>query len=304
MDTLVAYFNGAWVATSELAIGVDDLGFLLGATVTERLRTFRGKVFRLDAHLRRMRRSLQIVGLNAEAIVAQVAAAVPELVERNHSRLDADDDWAISAFATPGRPGTQATRRGEPTVCVHCFPLPFGQWAKQYERGLPIVVSQVRQVPPNCWPPELKCRSRMHYYIADARASAERPGARALLLDQDGNIGEATSANVLIYREAEGLLSPPGEHILYGVSLGVVRELAGRLAMPFQERHLTVDELLAADEAMLTSTSVCLLPIVECNHRPIGGGTPGPMYRRLLATWSDLVGLDVAEQAQRFAVRG
>jgi branched-subunit amino acid aminotransferase/4-amino-4-deoxychorismate lyase len=246
-----------------------------------------------------MRRSLEIVGLDAEAILDQVAAAVPELVERNRAQLDADDDWAISAFATPGVAG-----HGGPTVCVHGFPLPFHQWADVYERGLPIVISDVRQIPPNCWPPELKCRSRMHYYLADMRAAVEQPGARAVLLDQEGNLGEATRANVLVYRAAEGLLSPPNEHILFGVSLGVVRELAGRLGVPFLQRHLTVDELLTADEAMLTSTSVCLLPIVECDGRPIGSGTPGPMYGRLLAAWSEMVGLDVAGQARRLAVRG
>jgi branched-chain amino acid aminotransferase len=326
METLQAYCNGAWVASDELAVAVDDVGFLLGVTVTERLRTFRGKIFRLDAHLKRMRRSLEIVGLDAAGIVDQVAAAVPELVARNRTHLAPDDDWAISAFATPGRTGTRPTRHpadpapgkadrrvpavagcprvpgargsGRPTVCVHGFPLPFHQWAGQYERGLPVVVSHVRQVPPNCWPPELKCRSRMHYYLADTRADAERPGARALLLDQDGNLGEATSANVLVYRKAEGLVSPPGEHILFGVSLGVVRELAGRLGVPFLERHLTVDELLAADEGMLASTS-----IVQCDGRPIGGGVPGPVYRRLLAAWSEMVGLDVADQARRFARR-
>ena len=298
MKKLVAYLNGEWVDDDRLAVDVGDLGFLLGATVTERLRTFHGQVFRLDAHLARMRRSLAVLDLDADGILAQVAAAVPELVERNRAHLDADDDWAISVFATPGRPDTRT-----PTVCVHGFPLPFCQWADEYERGLSVVVSQVRQVPPNCWPSELKCRSRMHYYLADLRAAADQPGARAVLLDQDGNVGEATTANVLVYREPEGLVSPPDEHILFGVSLGVVRELAGRLGVPFVERHLSIDELHTADEVMLASTSVCLLSVVECDHRPIGSGTPGPMYGRLLAAWSDLVGLDVAQQARRFASR-
>ena len=299
MDTLVAYSSGRWIRSAELSVAVDDVGFLLGATVTERLRTFRGQVFRLDAHLQRMRRSLEIVGLDASGILGQIAAAVPEFVERNRALIAAEDDWAIIAFATPGIAGS-----GQPTVCVHGFPLPFGQWATQYDEGLSVVVSDVRQVPPNCWPSQLKCRSRMHYYLADRRAAAERPGARAVLLDQDGHLGEATTANVLVYRDGEGLLSPPDEHILFGVSVGVVQELAGQIGVPFVQRHLTVDQLLAADEVMLASTSVCLLPIVQCNDQQIGGGKPGATYRGLLAAWNEMVGLDVAEQACRFAVRG
>jgi branched-subunit amino acid aminotransferase/4-amino-4-deoxychorismate lyase len=123
------------------------------------------------------------------------------------------------------------------------------------------------------------------------------------LLDEDGNVAEATTANVLIYREGEGLVSPPSEHILAGVSLGVVHELTGKLGVPFVTRPLSVEEFCSADEAMLTSTSVCLLPIVECDAKPLGGGRVGPTYNRLLRGWSDLVGVDIAEQARRGAAR-
>ena len=68
-------------------------------------------------------------------------------------------------------------------------------------------------------------------------------------------------------------------------------------------RPLTVEELRTADEALLASTSICVLPIVECDGQPISGGHPGPIYRRLLAAWGELVGIDIAQQAQRFAVR-
>ncbi|MEX0643443.1 MAG: aminotransferase class IV [Pirellulales bacterium] len=298
MDTTWAYSSGDWIPSTELRLAVDDVGFLLGATVTERLRTFCGEAFRLDEHLQRLRRSLEIVGLDAEAITAQVAQAVPEFVGRNRAILDTDDDWTIIAFATPGVAGA-----GRPTVCVHGFPLQFQQWADKYETGLPVMISETRQVPGACWPPELKCRSRMHFYLADRAAAARQPGARAILLDDDGFVAESTTANVLVYRAGEGLVSPPREHILAGVSLGVVRELAAQIGTPFVMRPLAVDELRTADEAMLASTSVCLLPVVECDGNRIGPGIPGPIYRQLLAVWSKLVGVDVAEQARRGARR-
>jgi branched-chain amino acid aminotransferase len=298
MSTVTAYLNGAWVPSSELRIPVDDTGFLLGATVTERLRTFRGQPFRLDEHMRRLRGSLAIVGLNSDEITEQVARAVPEFLRRNQDLIAADDDWSVVAFATPGVAGSQTS-----TVCVHGNPLPFRLWAPQFETGLPVVVSSIRQVPTNCWPAELKCRSRMHYYLADREAAAKRSGARAMVLDQNGYVAEATTANVVLYREREGLVSPPHEHILFGVSLAVVQELAAKLGIPFVKRPLTVDELHTVDEVMLASTSICVLPIVECDGRPIGDGQPGPIYRRLLGAWSELVSVDIAEQARRFASR-
>jgi branched-chain amino acid aminotransferase len=293
-----AYYNGEWISSAELRVGVDDLGFLLGATVTERLRTFRGDVFRLEEHMRRLRRSLEIVGLEADAIANRIVEAIPEFVRRNRQQIDKDDDWSIVAFVTPGVAGG-----GRPTICVHGYPLQFGLWAEHFERGVRVVVSDVRQIPPDCLPPELKCRSRMHFYLADWRAAQRQPGARAILLDEDGFVAEASTANVLVYRESEGLISPPPEHILFGVSVHVVQELAAKLGTPFITRPLTVEELQSSSEAMLTSTSVCLLPIVQCDGRAIGEGRPGPMYHQLLKAWSEMVGLDVAAQARQFANR-
>ena len=298
MNTLLAFANGNWIPANELTIAVDDVGFLLGATVTERLRTFGGQVFRLAEHLRRMQRSLAIVGLDAAAITDELARAVPEFVAKNAGQIAADDDWTINAFVTPGAIGS-----GRPTICVHGWPLPLQQRVAAYEEGLPVVLSDIRQVPDNCWPSELKCRSRMHYYLADKQATAHKPGARAILLDQDGYVAESTTANVLVYREHEGLSTPPDDHVLVGISLGVVHELAGRLGIPFMRRRMTPDELRSADEVMLTSTSVCLLPVVECDGRRIGGGKPGPTFGRLLTAWGELVGLNVAAQAHKFSTR-
>jgi branched-subunit amino acid aminotransferase/4-amino-4-deoxychorismate lyase len=298
MSTTWAYLNGRWIPDNELAIGVDDLGFLLGATVTERLRTFRGQVFRLEEHLRRLTHSLEIVGLPAAEISREIGAAISEFIQRNGDQLPDDDDWSVAAFATPG-----TSSAGPPTVCVHGYPLPFARWATQFDNGVRIAISDVRQIPPTSLPPELKCRSRMHYYLADKKAAAAHPGARAVLLDEDGFVAEATTANVLIYCEGEGLISPPSRHILAGVSLGVVHELAAMLNVSFSQRPISVEDLCAADEAMLASTSVCLLPIVECDGNPLGSGKPGPRYRQLLAAWSELVGVDIAEQARVIAAR-
>jgi branched-subunit amino acid aminotransferase/4-amino-4-deoxychorismate lyase len=245
-----------------------------------------------------MQRSLEIIGLDSAAIGEELAAAIPEFVAKNSDRIAADDDWTINAFVTPGVVGS-----GRPTICVHGWPLPFHEWAADYERGIAVVVSDVRQVPESCWPTELKCRSRMHYYLADQHAKAQRPGARAILLDQEGYVAESTTANVLVFSEHEGLSTPPDENVLVGISLGMVHELAGRLGIPFMRRRITVDELRTADEVLLTSTSICLLPVAECDGQPVGAGRPGLTFAKLLAAWGEQVGVDVAAQARRFASR-
>ncbi len=299
MTTPIAYFNGEWIPHDQLRLPIDDLGFLLGATIVERLRTFQAKVFRLEDHLERLRHSLQIVGWDAERLVSQVAAATVELLRRNATQIAPGDDWNLVIFVTPGRTPDAA----QPTVCVHGYPLPFADWADKFQTGVETVVVDVRQVPENCWPSELKCRSRLHYYLADRQAAAKAPGARALVLDQDGYVGEATTANIVAHFPGSGLVTPPQEKVLHGVSQQVLFELADGLEISHARRNFTPAELADADEVFLTSTSVCMLPVVRIDGQAVGQGAPGPIYQRLLAAWGEQVGTDIPAQAKRFSQR-
>ncbi|QDU89969.1 D-alanine aminotransferase [Pirellulimonas nuda] len=291
-----AYLNGQWIDDARLSIPVGDPGFALGVTVTERLRTFAGRPYRADEHLARLAGSLEIIGLPAEPLAGELRPVIDQYMTRNAALLAPGDDWAIVAFVTPGV-------GGEPTRCVHGFPLPFMGWASQFTAGLPLWLSDHRQTPANCWPPALKCRSRMHYYLADRQAGRQETGARAVLLDQDGHIGEASTANIVAVRSGEGIVSPVMAKVLPGVSVGVVRELASRLGTPFVERDMLPEDLATADEVWLCSTSVCMLPATRFNGGPIGDGRPGPVYQRFLAAWGESVGVDIAAQASRFASR-
>ena len=294
-----AYLNGVWLPARELAIPVGDLGFVLGATVVERLRTFNGRLFQVEGHLARLERSLEIVGWNAAALAAEVRDALAAFTDLNAELIAPGDDWNVAAFVTPGATADAA----QPTVCVHGGPIPFAAWAHKYEVGVEVRITDVRQTPPDCWPPELKCRSRMHYYLADQEAARRCPGARALLLDQRGFIGEASTANVVAIYKDRGLVTPRLEGVLPGISQQFLFELADELAISRSEADILPAELAAADEVFLTSTSICIQPVVRQDDRSIGDGQPGPMYRRLLEAWSAKVGVDIAAQAKRFANR-
>ncbi|HJS06205.1 MAG TPA: aminotransferase class IV, partial [Pirellulales bacterium] len=91
--------------------------------------------------------------------------------------------------------------------------------------------------------------------------------------------------------------------ILPGISLMFARELSQSLGINYVERDLSIDDLLTADEVLLTSTPNCLLPVSRVNGKPIGDGRPGQLFHKLLATWNEAVGLDVAAQAKKFARR-
>jgi branched-subunit amino acid aminotransferase/4-amino-4-deoxychorismate lyase len=313
MDEPVAYLNGRFLPASQLAISPVDAGFLQGAAVAEQLRTFAGKLFCLDEHLARLEQSLQIAEIDPRRTRPELAAIVQELVARNHRLLDPGDDLGLSIFITPGLypayaasgldPDNLGRAPGQPTVGLHTHPLPFAQWAQKYRTGQSLVTTPVEQVPAACWPPALKCRSRMHYYLADRKAAKIEPGARALLLDRDGWVTETSTANILVYAGGQGLVSPPQDSVLVGISLAALARLARQLGIPLGYRRLSPAQVAGAEEAILSSTPWCLLPVTRFNGRPVGSGVPGPVFARLLAAWSETVGVDIAAQAQRFAQR-
>jgi branched-chain amino acid aminotransferase len=304
MNQPMAFLNGQWIPASEAAISVGDAGFVQGTAVAEQLRTFGGKVFRLGEHLGRLAHSLEIIGVDPGMSFDDIGGIGEELVARNHALLAPGDDLGLSIVVTPGAYSTFATAAStQPTVCLHTYRLPFQLFAAKYRDGQALTTTDIEQVPARCWPPTLKCRSRMHYYLADRRAAAVDPQARALLLDAQGFVTEASTANLLIYHDGEGLISPRYASILHGISLAVVVELAARLGIAFSQRDLTPDDVGGADEAILTSTSTCMLPATKLNGRSIGNGRPGGVFSRMVGAWSDLVGIDIIAQAERFAKR-
>lgn len=304
MNEPLVYLDGRFVAESAAGISITDAGFVQGTTIAEQLRTFGGSLFHPREHLARLDRSLQIIGINPGIARERLLEIARELVEHNHRLLAAGDDLGLSIFVTAGEyPGYSTHPEAEPTVCLHTYPLPFRLWARRYRTGQPLRTTEIRQVPPDCWPPALKCRSRMHYYLADRLARSAEQDARALLLDHKGWVTEASTANILLYRQEDGLFSPPASKVLAGISLAAACELGGRIGLRTTYRDVTTEDVASADEVFLTSTPLCILPVSRLDGRPIRSGEPGEVFERLMAEWSALVGIDIVAQAERFAHR-
>ncbi len=289
----LAYYNSELIDRDELTIDVRDLGFMMGTTVSERLRTFRGNLFQLEAHLERLQESLNITQMQPDIPMASLHKAAVLLASQNHSLLPSSSDLGLSILVTPGLSGTDQCN-----VMMYTDELPFTQMLHWYQHGVSLQVSDHRQVPANCWPSELKCRSRMHYYLADQQARQIQPGARALLLDQNGFVAEASTANILIYENQKGLVSPRRTQILPGISLSVLQSLAAELDIPMVHDDITIDRLMMADEVLLCSTSPCIWPVNQCNGHSVGNAT-NPITERLLQAWSNNVKMDILGQAKQ-----
>jgi len=279
---------------------------VLGATVTEQLRTFGGRLFLPEPHAARMRDSLAIVGTDPGRPLAEIFAAAAEVAAANHRALSAvrpgwDGDLGVIVFVTPGDLAAQVEGRPAPArTVIHTFPLAFRLWHHAYGAGLALRSVGVRQVPDACWPLAAKVRSRLHYHLADREASAAEPHARAILCHADGRVSETSTANIAAVRDGR-IATPPAADALPGVSLAFARTLADRLGTPWREASLSRADLTTADEIMLTSTPNCILPATRFEGRGVGAGVPGPVFHRLLAAWSEAVGIDIAAQARHHA---
>jgi branched-subunit amino acid aminotransferase/4-amino-4-deoxychorismate lyase len=280
---------------------------VLGATVAEQTRTFRHQPWRLDQHLERLFRSLNYSGITIPQRLDELHSISLKLIANNSPLIHAEDDLGLIQFVTAGEyagyaRGLDRTVRSSPTMCVHTFVLPFELWAAKLPQGVHLITPSVRQVPNECVSSQIKCRSRMHYFLAEQQARQVDPEASALLLDLDGHITETNAANFLMV-ECGQILSPPAAKVLPGISRAFVIELAGRLGIGYSERDLVVDDVLKADEAFLTSTPWCLFPVTRLNGRQIGDGKPGPVFRLLQQAWNAEVGIDIEAQIVAGATR-
>ena len=293
----IAWIDDAFVPRADLALPVGDAGFVLGATVTEQLRTFRGKLFLPDDHARRLAESLAAVGIEPPVPVDVIMQAAADVAAHNHPLTHDGGDLGVVTFVTPGDlPAQHGGRPARPRAIVHSFPLAFPLWAAAYDSGVALRGVNVRQVPEECWPIRAKTRSRLHYFRADREAAAAEPGARAVLAHADGRISETSTANIAIVRDGT-IVAPPATDALPGISLGFARHLAAPLGITWHEASLTAADLAAAAEILLTSTPSCILPATRFDGRPVGDGRPGPAFRSILDAWSAAVGLDIRGQA-------
>lgn len=300
MKEPIAYLNGEHIPVSQATLPVYDSGVVLGATVTEMTRTFGHQLFKLNDHLDRLFQALEYMQFDTGLTKKDFRQLSIEIVKNNAQWLDKEGDLGLTHFVTAGTFATYAKISPEghinrPTVCIHTFPLPFSMWAEKLEAGQQLVTPNIRHVPPQCYDPAIKNRSRLHYYLADLEARRVVPGATALLLDMDDHVTETIAANFIMVRDRT-LISPEIKNILPGISRKTVFELASDLGLQTVEQDITVEEVIEADEAFTTSTSYCMMPVTHINNAPIGKGKPGPVYRTLIDAWSKQVGVNITTQ--------
>lgn len=294
----VAYFNGQIVPESQVLISFRDRGFIYGDGIFDTARTFGGRVFKLREHIVRLYQSLKYVGIDPGLSPAEISTITEEVLTRNLPLLGEGEDYWVTQRVSRGVDPTRSDgqHKAGPTVIVECTPLPLQARAPLYRDGMAVIFPSVRRVPPEAISPNVKSHNYLNMVVADLEVRSYNPHAWALLLDTRGFLAEGLGSNVFLVKDGV-LYTPKEQYVLAGVSRATVMELAAQRKLKVVEDDLTPYNAYTADEAFITSTSLCLCPVHSFNGKVVGDGrVPGPITRQISAAYSDLVDFDFVEQ--------
>ena len=293
------YLSGEFVSEEEAKISIFDSAVTLGDTVTESTRTFAHQPFKLERHVERLYKSLKVTRIDPGCDPAELLKITEEVLEANLPFLAEHEDYWIVHNISRGLsvlgPDPTVQRSGA-TVMIYTAPLDLRGWARYYQKGCHAVTAMSRAVPSQSLDARIKNRSRMAYTLAEMEVKLVDPDAQGVIVDIYGNIAENKGGNVFVV--SEGVLkTPTASNALLGITRETVLELAQQLDVQTSETLLQPYDLYTADELFFTSTPYCLMPATRFNGLPVGDGQVGPVTQQLLAAWSEMVEMDIVQQA-------
>jgi D-alanine transaminase len=276
---MIVYLNGNYLPREEAKISPEDRGFMFADAVYEVARFYRGKQYRLAEHLTRMRHGLAAVRIAADPDFYPPVAR--RLLEENGLT---DADAIVYAQVSRGTaPRTHAFPPASVRPTIFAFARPADP-APPPEGGRAILVPDER------WG---RCDIKTVMLLPNVLAAqaAREAGAIDAILTRDGIAWEGTKANLFCVSGGVVRTAPNGPRILPGVTRLAALEAAARLGLAVEERPIPLEELFAADEVFLASTTMWTYPLIEVDGRKIADGKPGPVARLLKQElWQEFIG--------------
>ncbi len=266
------YINGKLIPAEQATVSVFDHGLLYGDGVFEGLRSYAGKVFRLEQHVRRLYESAQAICLDIPLSQAEMYQAIDETVAANGI-----DDGYIRALVTRGAGtlGLDPNRCSNPQVIIIADTIALYP-DELYEKGLEIVTASVIRNHPAALSPRIKSLNYLNNILAKLEG-LQAGCIEALMLNHKGEVAECTGDNIFLVRDGALLTPPLDAGILGGITREAVIELARSVDIEVLKVALTKHDVYVADECFLTGTAAEVIPVVKVDQRTIGTGKPGPV---------------------------
>jgi len=273
---LKIWLNSKLVDQADAKVSVLDHGLLYGDGVFEGIRVYDGRIFELEAHLRRLYESAKAIRLEISLDKGELVAAIKNTVEANGIV-----DGYIRLVVTRGA-GTLGLN---PFICKDSALIiiadkiqPYPQ--ELYETGMKVISATTVRNHPQAVPPQVKSLNYLNNIIAKLEA-LDNDVPEAIMYNHEGYVAEATVDNVFIVRDGVIYTPPVEAGALEGVTRNLVITLAKQENLEVVEKNLTRCDLYICNEFFLTGTAAEVIGIVEIDTRTVGDGKPGPITKRL-----------------------
>ncbi len=276
------YLNGKLVDAEEAKITVFDTGLQHGVGLFETCRSYRGTVFRLDAHIRRMVLSASQFSMAIDEKIEVYKKAIDELLVANGL---SDARIRITVTAGSVRVGMHLGGQSQPTTLITCGPIQESD--QVYQHGVGILLSDYR-ISPSDPIARHKTTSFLPRLLA-LRTAQRAQMADAVSFTTEGYLADGTTSNIFLFKD-DRLLTPSLDlPITPGIARQVVLEIARDLQIPVEEGKFPLNDLLSATEIFLTNSVMEIMPVVAVEKHVVGNGTPGTVTRTFLQKYRRLV---------------
>ena len=272
----IAWIDGRYVPMAEATIPVLDWGFLRSDATYDVVHVWKGRFFRLDAHIDRFLASAARLRLTLPVERGELARILAECVRRSGL-----EDAYVEMILTRGVSPTFSRDPRDAVNRLICFAVPFG-WIlrpEERERGLSVAISGTRRIPPGSVDPRVKNYQWLDLVMGMFEAY-DRGAGTVLLAGENGTVAEGPGFNIFAVKD--GRVATPDAGVLEGVTRRSAIELCHGAGIELDERPVTAEELRTADECFATSTAGGIMPVTEIDGRPVADGGPGPVTRRLI----------------------
>lgn len=269
------YVNGAYLPEEQATVSIFDRGFLMADGVYEVTSVLGGKLIDFAGHALRLERSLREMDMASPVTMDDLLAIHRELVARNSI-----DEGLVYLQITRGAPGDRDFAFPDPAVTPSTIVL-FTQ-AKPGLADSPAAKTGIKviSIEDIRWG-RRDIKTVQLLYPSMGKMMAKKQGCDDAWMVQDGFVTEGTSNNAYIVKGGRIITRQLSNDILHGITRAAVLRFAAEAQMEVEERPFTVDEARGADEAFFTSASAFVMPVVEIDGAPIGGGKVGPVATRL-----------------------
>lgn len=274
----LAIVNGSLLPLEEARVPALDRGFLFGDSVYEVIRTREGVPFLMERHFGRLQASAERIGISLPFDLQGMAGEIRKGLDGT-GYTDAYIRIIVSRGYGPPNIDFRMVEEGPSWVLM--FRELHVPGPEAYREGIAAAVPQVRRNDREALDPAIKSGNYLNNILA-LKEAVERGAQEAILLNREGHVTEATTANIFIVERGRYLTPPLVEGILSGITRALILERASGDGLEAGEETIPLDRLLSADEVFLTSTTRDVLPITSLDGKPVGTGRPGPATRKLM----------------------